>query len=58
LEAADLIWIVRHSSFTLADPDGIIVGAVNEKNRRKPGYVEHLSDWILNEHNKILPFAV
>jgi hypothetical protein len=27
--------------------DRIVVGAVNGKNRRKPGYVEHFSDWTL-----------
>lgn len=27
--------------------DRIVVRAVNGKNRRKPGYVEHFSDWTL-----------
>ena len=47
VEAADLIWIVKTHGLRLEILDCVVVGAVNGKNRRKPGYVERFSDWIL-----------
>lgn len=41
------IWTVYTHNLRLEILDRIIVGAVNGKNRRKPGYVEHFSDWTL-----------
>src|SRR5690349_21992338 len=48
VEAADRNLIAKQPRLRLKCLDGIVVGAVTGKNRRKPGCLEYFSDWIRN----------